>query len=592
MRDRTVAGVVTAFSGTIALLALATCASLRITSGIRAYVIGEGLYSKAQKDAAYALARYVETGDESSFASFDKLLSVPEGDRAARLALEQRNPDMREVWRGFLKGGNNPADVPGLIFVFRYLRHTQHVEEAVRIWTEADRYIAQLRTLGNQIHDLRLKVPGNDPRITSLLQQLDAVNSRLTQLEDRFSETLSTGARSTSTTFLYGSLLLSLVLWAGGSLVTRRLLNLLAFERGRLQATINSAPLGIALIDPRKGHIAMLNAQAEVLLGPQAAHFQQAEFGSTWQAKNEQGRELTWSEYPAAKALAGETVRPQDIEWLRSDGRPIWLRVSAAPVYTDGKVSAAVVTFYDVSDERRAQEALLRQAEELARSNADLEQFAYITSHDMQEPLRNIGAFSQLLAKRLGAQLDPQTRDTIAVITAGVERMNALLRDLLSYSRVHNLNASPMTAVDLNVAVDWARSNLNASIEECKAQINVAKLPCVRGDQVQLTQVFQNLLSNAIKYRGADPLVVTIEATEQGSCHLITVADNGIGIDPRYHDRVFGLFKRLHNNTIPGTGIGLALVKRVVERHGGTISLHSTLGAGTTFQIRIPRDNA
>lgn len=564
MRDRTLLAVLSAFTLTVCLLLLSTWVCVRILSGVRAYVGGEGLYSKAQKNAVYFLEVYVRTRNEEWFSRFQQSLRVPEGDRDARLELQKPNPDLKIVRRGFIAGGNSPDDVDDLIFVFRRLGRTPYVSAAVKIWTQADGEIARLHRLGDRIH-------AQQPDAADAASGIEELNSRLTVLEDEFSATLGAGARSTATTLLIAIVVLAIGLWTIGALTVRRLLTAFARERETLRATINNAPFGIVLINAPHGHIRMANAQAWQLLGQRMENLP-----------------VDWPENPVARALAGEFVRAQNVQWIRPDGASLWLRVSAAPIRRKGRTVGAVTMFYDISEERKVEEALVRQSHELARSNADLEQFAYTTSHDLQEPLRNIAIFSQLLAHDYEGRLDPGADGIIRVITSSVERMNALIRDLLAYSRVNNMDASPMSPVNLNQVLDWARSNLRAKILDSHAVIEAPDLPDVRGDRVQLVQVFQNLIDNAIKYAGGKQPVIRISAERIGDEWRIAVRDQGVGIDPQHHQQIFGIFKRLHGRDVPGTGIGLALIKRVVERHGGTIHVESTAGQGAAFIFTLP----
>lgn len=563
---------------------------MRILSGVRAYVAGEGLYSKAQKNAIFFLALYVQTGDEHWYRGFEDALRVPEGDRDARLELELPRPDYAAVRRDFVAGGNSPADVPDLIFVFRRMRHTRYMSEAVDIWAQGDRNIALLRSLGAQIRQQRRELTGTavNAFTSASMLQIERLNARLTLLEDRFSATLGEGARATRRMLLVAIACLSAALWITGAEMCRRLISAVTTEHETLSAVLESAPIGIVLVEAPNGRVRLWNSYASQVLGEPADAYLQSERGSGWNSIDTQGRPLSWSDYPVAKALRGEVIRNQDLQWVRPDTSGSWLRVSAAPIRRYGRITGAVCAFYDITEERRVEEALVRQSQELARSNADLEQFAYTTSHDLQEPLRNISTYSQLLAKRYSAQLNSDADMILNVITTSVERMNSLVRDLLAYSRVGNLNAAPMNAVDLNKVVEWAHSNLKVKIEENQAALAIEPLPTVRGDQVQLVQVFQNLIENAIKYRGTAPPRIQVSAEQPGSDWTITVRDNGVGIDARYHERIFGLFKRLHGREVPGTGIGLALAKRVIERHGGRIWVESALGHGSAFRFTLP----
>jgi PAS domain S-box-containing protein len=572
MRDRTPLAVLSAFTLTVCLLLLSTWACVRVLSGVRAYVGGEGLYSKSQKNAVYFLASYAHTRDESWFRRFDHALRVPEGDRDARMALDRGEPDLNAARRGFIQGGNSPDDVDDLIFVFRRMRHMPYVSAAVSIWQEADGQIAALRQVGETIHS---RSGNTTTQPAADLDRIETLNTRLTTLEDQFSSTLGAGARFTAFTLLSAIAGLAVLLWLTGVLTLRRLLSALGSERETLRATIDNAPLGIVLVNAPDGKVRIGNSHAWELLGSPATNY----------LKSDQGGGM---DSPVAQALAGASVRGQDMEWTRPDGTSLWLRVGAAPIRRGGEIDGAVVTFYDISEERKYEEALVRQSERLARSNADLEQFAYTTSHDLQEPLRNIGLFSQLLARRYADLLDSEAGRLMDTIESSVERMNALIRDLLAFSRVDNLNAAPMNAVNLNLAVEWACSNLSARVEESRAAIEFEGLPVVRGDEVQIVQVFQNLIDNAIKYRSAAAPHITIYTEPAGALFRIFVRDNGVGIEPQFQQQIFGIFKRLHGRDVPGTGIGLALVKRVVERHGGRIHVESAGGHGATFVFTLP----
>lgn len=585
MRDRTLLAVLTAFTLTVCLLLLSTWACVKILSGVRAYVGGEGLYSKAQKNAIYFLESYVYTGNEMWFSRFEQALRVPEGDRDARLALERAHPDLEAARRGFIQGGNSPEEVNDLIFVFRRMRRTPYVDAAVTIWTEADAEIARLQALGEQIHMDRPKAvqtkTGSPAEFAlAAMARVEALNQRLTRLEDNFSATLGAGARSTATMLLIAIVTLAVVLWAIGALTFRRLLAAFARERDRLRATIDNAPLGIVLADAGEGRLRMANSRLWELLGITNPPATAAALAKT----------LRWPEGadPFKQALAGEVTKPWNFERTHADGRVVWLRVSTAPIRQRGNIAGAVAIFDDISEERKVEEAMLRQSQDLARSNADLEQFAYTTSHDLQEPLRNIALYSELLARRYRGRLNEDADGVIAVILVAVERMNTLIGDLLAYSRVGNMDAAPMQAVDLNQTLEWACGNLRAKILESDAAIEGRELPAVRGDPVQLAQLFQNLIDNAIKYCGEARPEIRITAERLDGTWTITVRDNGIGIDPEYHDQVFDVFKRLHGRDVPGTGIGLALARRVVERHGGRIRVESEAGHGAAFSFTLP----
>lgn len=242
----------------------------------------------------------------------------------------------------------------------------------------------------------------------------------------------------------------------------------------------------------------------------------------------------------------------------------------------------------EIAERERAQEALLQMAAELERSNAELQQFAYVASHDLQEPLRMITSYLQLFMRRYGNNLDGEAREFLEFAVDGATRMQKLISDLLAYSRVHT-RARPPEPTDSAAVLQQTIQDLQAAITDSNATVTFDELPMVMADATQLGQLFQNLISNAIKYRSDDPPRIHISAHREGDQWVFAVKDNGIGIDPKYFDRIFAIFQRLHTrDEYPGTGIGLAICKRIVERHGGRIWVESAPGQGCTFFFTLP----
>ncbi|NUQ01447.1 MAG: two-component sensor histidine kinase [Armatimonadetes bacterium] len=241
--------------------------------------------------------------------------------------------------------------------------------------------------------------------------------------------------------------------------------------------------------------------------------------------------------------------------------------------------------------ERRVEErtaALRRSNEELERSNMELQQFAYVASHDLQEPLRMVASYLQLLERRHGASLDEEGRQYVDFAVDGARRMQELIRALLAYSRIDQ-RSRPFTATDLNQVLQTALTDLQPSIQDAGASVTAEKLPVVMGDSSQLLQLFENLLGNAIKFHGEQPPRVRITAELEGESWRLCFEDNGIGIEREYHERVFDIFTRLQRrDRYPGTGIGLAICRRVAERHGGRIWVESAPGEGSRFWVVLP----
>ncbi len=242
----------------------------------------------------------------------------------------------------------------------------------------------------------------------------------------------------------------------------------------------------------------------------------------------------------------------------------------------------------DNRDLALSRKALEESIAELARSNADLQQFAYVASHDLKEPLRMVASYTQLLARRYKGKLDSDADEFIRYAVDGANRMQWLINDLLAYSRV-TVQDKVFEEVDCNSVLEEVLSDLRVAVEESRAVVTRDPLPTVMADRVQLGQLFQNLIGNAIKFHGKEPPQVHVSAERRPTEWLFLVRDNGVGLDPEYAERIFVIFQRLHNREeYPGTGIGLAICKKIVERHGGRIWVVSQTGQGATFHFTLP----
>jgi PAS domain S-box-containing protein len=283
------------------------------------------------------------------------------------------------------------------------------------------------------------------------------------------------------------------------------------------------------------------------------------------------------------------------------DRAPFPVEVTFSPLHTDeGVVITSAIR--DISDRKKAEEQIrqlnahleervLERTEALLRSNEELQQYAYIASHDLQEPLRTVSIYAQLLAKRYSGQLQGDADQFISFIVGSAERMERLIHDLLDFSQVESRGADFFTKVACETVLDDALGNLRSLIEESSASITRDPLPAVTGDAVQLTRLFQNLLVNSIKYRGEEAPRIHIAAEAANGVWLFSVKDNGIGIEPQYAEKVFGIFKCLQpRDRSSGSGIGLAICRKIANRHEGRIWVESELGKGATFYFTLPRD--
>jgi PAS domain S-box-containing protein len=291
-----------------------------------------------------------------------------------------------------------------------------------------------------------------------------------------------------------------------------------------------------------------------------------------------------------------------DQVFFRRDGSNFPVEYMRTPIKEKDKEVGAVVIFKDITERKRAEENLNRKAAELARSNAELEQFAYVASHDLQEPLRKIQAFGDRLKTKCDAVNLQEGRDYLERMQSAAARMQALINDLLTFSRVIS-SQQPFVEVGLGTVIKGVLSDLEVRIEQTKAVLKVSDLPAIEADPLQMRQLFQNLISNALKFQpaGQQPVLEisaelikgqfagTPEEDPYAEQCRITIRDNGIGFEEKYHEKIFAVFQRLHGrNEYEGTGVGLAVCRRITDRHGGSITAHSQPGQGASFVITLP----
>jgi len=288
------------------------------------------------------------------------------------------------------------------------------------------------------------------------------------------------------------------------------------------------------------------------------------------------------------KAAGQPGILPLEFRCRRQDGVYIWIEDHMVAIKSpDGKTHMAGV-MVDITDRKRSEERLQTLAEKLSLSNKELEQFAYVASHDLQEPLRMVASYVQLLQRRYQDKLGPEANEYISYAVDGVVRMKELINDLLIYSRL-NTQELPLESTDCNEVMNKVIANLKQAIHETGAEVTFDPLPVLMANPLQMTQLLQNLVSNGIKFHRELPPKVHVTARQSDSEWLFSVKDNGIGIEKEFLDRIFVIFQRLHNyKEYPGTGIGLAICKKIVEKLGGHIWVESDFGKGSTFYFTIP----
>lgn len=376
------------------------------------------------------------------------------------------------------------------------------------------------------------------------------------------------------------------------------------------QAVVQAAPLAIYSLDT-EGNVQIWNPAAERIFGWTQAEVIGRPPPTVPESDRAQYEDLL------QKCLRGESLSGIHVRRQRRDGECIDTNIFTAPLYDRfGAIAGTMAVLEDITERIAAEEQLKslnqqlrvfnqtleqrvqertaeaeQRAEELARTNAELEQFAYVASHDLQEPLRMVASYTKLLARRYQGHLDSDADEFIDYAVNGATRMQKLINDLLTYSRL-GTHGKPFQPVDCAEILGHVLENLRASIEECDAMINIGPMPWLNCDASQLTQLFQNLIGNALKFRTARRPVIDVTAEHRRDKWVFTVRDNGLGIEPDYAEQIFEIFQRLHTREeYPGTGIGLAICKKIVERHGGSIWLESSQpGLGSAFSFTISTD--
>jgi len=292
------------------------------------------------------------------------------------------------------------------------------------------------------------------------------------------------------------------------------------------------------------------------------------------------------------RGVPGAAAKDHDFtcRMLTSKGVTVWLHCVVKTTACQDCARILRGFMIDVTEFKQTQESLARHASDLAASNAELQQFAYVASHDLQEPLRMVSFYTQLLSKRYKGQLDADADEFIGYALDGALRMSALIKHLLEYSRV-STRRPEFAPTDCEAAFHVSMTNLQMALDECQATITHDPLPTVKADSSQIGQLLQNLVGNAVKFRGPEAPHVHVSAREEQSEWLFSVKDDGIGIEPEHFDTIFGIFQRLHaRDEYPGSGVGLAICKRIVERHRGRMWVESEPGNGSTFCFTIPKD--
>lgn len=616
--------------------------ALNTLSSVRAFVGGEGLWSKAEKDAVYYLQKYSRTFNEKDYAKYQEFMKVPLGDHKTLLELNKKNPNLEIAKQGFLEGRNHPDDIEGMIKLFRRFHNIYYIKKAILIWTRADFIIGQLSLVAEKLHAEICQGSPSLEKIDDLLFEIDSINQKLTVLEDDFSYTLGEGSRWLENLILTVLFAIALTveftgLFLGVSVsigITKGVNEIM-----RVAANVSKANFNTKAKIYSKDEIGVLAAsfnkmmddlQANInerILVEQNLRKQKDLYESLIETQSEMGQGIAITEeksiiyandalckmygYDRAEILNlpsfFDIVVPEEKERLsirliqrlsgeesgdtgettvvRKDGNKINIEYSIKKINTDGRVQLLSV-IRDITYRKRAEDELNQKTQELIRSNDELEQFAYAASHDLQEPLRMVTSYLELLETRYKDKLDQDANEFIGFAVDGSSRMRILIQSLLEYSRVNRIK--PFESINLNDLLKVVLQNLSGVIKEQNATVLYDELPVIHGDFILISQLFQNLIENAIKFKRDTSPRIFISGKKVNDEYLFSVKDNGIGIKSEYLDRIFVIFQRLNNKAkYPGTGMGLAICKKIVERHNGKIWAESEIDKGSTFYFTI-----
>ena len=601
--------VIGPFLVVVVLLATLGMASAEILSAVRAYVGGESLWSKGQKDAIYHLANYIQTRHTLDYQRFAEAIAIPLGDREARLELERPDPDLAVARRGFTQGGNHVDDIDAMIRLFRTFRRVPFMADAITIWTEADGQIAELNELAEQV---RRQVEAGGPMSAQLLQlqsRLAPLNERLTQLEQRFSATMGAASRTAQHIVQVATpglalLLAATAVWFSSSLLRRQShagQSLRASEE-RLQRALDASQLCLWDFDVQSGSVYLSEAWSQWLGGP--AEVTRTTFAGLAERVPED--ELQAVRAALVAAVKGDTVSYRVEHRVRKiDGSWLW-NISEGRVVerdADGQALRMVGTNRDITERKQA-EAARRELEAQVRESQKMEAIGTLAggiAHDFNNILGAI--LGNVALARDDAAASPAALQSLEQINKSATRARALVRQILAFGR-----HQPQLLVNrpLRPLVEESLALMRATLP---AGVKLDKFLCdetlhVRADATQIQQVLLNLCTNAWHALRDEPgrLEVGLEPIDNadgemparlapGAYAHLWVSDNGCGIDRGTLERIFEPFF----TTKPvgqGTGLGLSVVHGIVNAHGGTILVDSVPGRGSTFHVYFPRVDA
>jgi len=588
--------IVIVLAGIVVLQFVVAVASMGVLSALRAYVAGESLYSKGQKDALLYLHEYVESHVEDDYRNFRRALTVPLGDRIAREALKEPTPDRAAARAGFLVGGNHPEDIDGLIWAFAAFRSVPFMADAIATWTEGDIAIEEMRSLVERAHERIAAGDAQAQAVRDLRERAPQLNDRLTQLEVAFSERLGAASRQTQWLLLMLNLGVAAMLLASGGRFVRNALRMQArvhdeVRRGaqRSSQLVDAVNEGVITLDG-DGHIILFNRTAAALFGvsPDEAVGQSIERFIPDGLPG--GGDLR-----AASPVPGDTAAGpargvvHELNVPRPDGEALPLEISLSELHTEDGVLTTVV-IRDMTDVHAARAE--RQARELveAASRAKTE-FLSRMSHELRTPLNAVLGFSQLMRHDAAQPLARAQDERLQHIECAGQHLLALVNDVLDLSRVEARQTTmTLETVNLHDEVSESLALLSATALRSGVTLNAADVGVlVTADRLRLRQVLLNLLGNAVKYNRAGGRVDVAWVSRCKDCQ-ITITDTGCGMTPSQLAQLYQPFNRLgaESTGVEGTGIGLVIVRGLVELMHGHLQVDSVMGRGTVVTLTLP----
>jgi len=566
--------------------------SVQMLAGVRAYVGGESLYSKGQKNSVLHLLRYLETGEAAEYAGFEQAIAIPIGDRIARTELEKPGPDFARVRQGFVQGGNHADDIDAMVRLYRAFRRVPFMADAIAIWAEGDREVAALEALAQALRDERGAGPLASEREDELRQRILAIDTRLSRLEQDFSATLGSAARTIQHLLVGGTLLLALVLSAAAIGLARRSWRRLALsqqallegnERWELAAA--AGDIGMFDWDLNQDHV-RLDARARRIFGLGDDAPEALERARVRECVHPDDRERL--DDALQRAIAEQRSVEHRYRIVRPNGEMRTLELGARAQPGGQRV---VGFLWDVTSDVLA-ERLKVERNAAARASAAKSEFLSRVSHELRTPLNAVIGFTQLMLSDRADPPTPAQTERLRRVEQGGQYLLKLVEDLLALTHIEQGTVSARVEnVDLRPLLESAIALLEPAraAREVAIELEAPAPVVVSADPTRLSQVLFNLLSNAIKYNRPQGRV-GVELRAIDGWAVLGISDTGFGLAREQIEQLFQPFNRLgaEYSNVDGSGLGLVISRRLVEQFGGSIEFTSDPPRGSLVTVRLP----